>query len=341
MPAWQEPVHLICEQIPTDLPREDVLRSFRGDEDLVVLAGEWAGGGALVASDPQHRASARDDPFLTMTTMPKVIGQVPGAIGGGWFGYLGYQLGGNIEQLPDPPPRPTALPAFGLSYYDSLLRYDGTNDQWWFEALWSQDRAPVLERRLATIRTRLFGDPEPPRRYTCTQFLACPDAARHREAVERCIEYIWAGDIYQANICMRLEADFTGDPFELYLSGLLRLDPARSAYISGPWGAVASFSPELFLHRVGRQVRSAPIKGTGRRSSRPQDDEKQRAALEASEKDRAENVMIVDLMRNDLGRVCAAGSVSVPSLISAEDHPGLWHLVSVVTGQLHDGSDDT
>lgn len=340
MPDWPDPVRFIHEQLPTELQRDDVLRSFRGDTDLVVLAGDWADGGAIVASEPQYRAPVKDDPFLVMSTIPKVIGQEPGAIGGGWFGYLGYQLGGGVEQLPDPPPRPTALPAFSLAYYDHVLRYDGANDQWWFEALWSSERAPVLEQRLATIRTRLLGDPAPPRRYTCTQFQPCPDAARHRGAVERCIEYIRAGDIYQANICMRLEAEFTGDPFELYLSGLLALDPARSAYISGPWGAIASFSPELFLHRIGREVRTVPIKGTARRGSHRDEDEELRAALEVSEKDRAENVMIVDLMRNDLGRVCEAGSVRVPSLAGAQDHPGLWHLASVVTGQLHEGSDD-
>jgi anthranilate/para-aminobenzoate synthase component I len=97
---------------------------------------------------------------------------------------------------------------------------------------------------------------------------------------------------------------------------------------------VCSFSPELFLALRGRRVRTGPIKGTAPRSPAPADAEAQRRALEASPKDRAENVMIVDLMRNDLGRVCVPGTVRVPRLARAEAHPGLWHLVSEVVGEL-------
>jgi para-aminobenzoate synthetase / 4-amino-4-deoxychorismate lyase len=147
-----------------------------------------------------------------------------------------------------------------------------------------------------------------------------------------------AGGIFQANLCIRLEAGFTGDPLDLFCKGLERLEPPYTGFIGGPWGAVASLSPELFLRRNGRKVRTAPIKGTCPRS--PSAALEQRRRLLASAKDRAENVMIVDLMRNDLGRVCEFGSIRVPSLVQAEAHPGVWHLVSEVTGELREGDDD-
>src|SRR6202042_3670651 len=104
------------------------------------------------------------------------------------------------------------------------------------------------------------------------------------------------------------------------------------AFVAGPWGAVASLSPELFLERRGRRVRSAPIKGTRELGSR--------AELESSGKDHAENVMIVDLVRNDLGRVSTPGTVEVASLAQPQPHTGVWHLVSEVTGTLRDGVRD-
>src|SRR5262249_56452547 len=113
-----------------------------------------------------------------------------------------------------------------------------------------------------------------------------------------------------------------------------------AACLRMPGGAVASLSPELFLRRTGGAVVPRPIKGTHRRSAHRLRAVRQRAGLERSAKNRAENVMIVDLMRNDLSRVCAAGSVHVPRLMAAEAHPGLWHLVSEVRGTLGPSAGD-
>ena len=148
------------------------------------------------------------------------------------------------------------------------------------------------------------------------------------------MEYIWRGDIFQANICLRLEAGFGGDPLDAFCQAAAVLQPPYAAFLRVPGGAVASLSPELFLRRKGRTVLSRPVKGTHRRSPRPRQAARQRAELERSAKNRAENVMIVDLMRNDLSRVCAAGSVAVPRLLGVEPHPGVWHLVSDVRGTL-------
>ena len=161
-----------------------------------------------------------------------------------------------------------------------------------------------------------------------------PSAAGHELAVAAARERIHAGDLFQANVCLRLESRLEGDPLDLFAAGVEALAPDRAAFVGGPDGrAVASLSPELFLERRARRVRTAPIKGTRPRSDDP-------AELERSAKDRAENTMIVDLMRNDLGRVCAPGSVTVGALAQARAHAGVWHLVSEVSGELRDDAGD-
>ena len=167
-----------------------------------------------------------------------------------------------------------------------------------------------------------------------------PSASEHRAAVGRTVEYIRQGDIFQANICLRLEAAFRGDPLDLFCRAASELQPPYAAFLRLPGGDLASLSPELFLRRTGRTVLSRPIKGTSRRSACGRRAAAQRSELEKSAKNRAENVMIVDLMRNDLSRACVAGSVEVPRLLHAEAHPGVWHLVSDVRGSLDPQSGD-
>ena len=128
---------------------------------------------------------------------------------------------------------------------------------------------------------------------------------------------------------------------DLFCRGYSRLQPPYAAFMAASDSAVASFSPELFIRRIGREVQTKPIKGTSRRSGGSAEAEVQRARLENSGKDRAENVMIVDLMRNDLSRVCVPGSVLTPGLVQAEAHPGVWHLVSTVRGTLREECGDT
>jgi para-aminobenzoate synthetase / 4-amino-4-deoxychorismate lyase len=307
---------------------------LRGDRHPFALAGAWAGGGALIGSEPVRVADASQDPFALLDDQPVIEGNPPDDIvGGGWFGYLGYALGARLEPVPPPPPRPVPLPPFALAFYDHLLHLDA-DGRWWFEALWTDERDAALSDRLELLRARLsagtragpvtVGDFEP----------SPPAAAGHVAAVEACRERIAAGEIFQANICLRLEGRWQGDPLDLFAVTADRLRPRHAALVAGPWGSVCSLSPELFLRRRGRTVVSEPIKGTAARGERA------RADLAGSAKDRAENVMIVDLMRNDLGRVCEYSSVEVPALYEPRPAPGVWHLVSTVTGTLRSGMRD-
>ena len=128
-------------------------------------------------------------------------------------------------------------------------------------------------------------------------------------------------------MCTQFVGRLDGEPIEFFVDAVQRTSPARAAYLAGDWGAVASLSPELFLRRRGETVTSSPIKGTLPRHADP-------AALRASVKDVAETIMIVDLVRNDLGRVALTGTVTVPELLVVRPAPGVWHLVSTVSARV-------
>jgi para-aminobenzoate synthetase / 4-amino-4-deoxychorismate lyase len=306
----------------------------RGDARPFALAGSWAGGGAIVGSEPLCSGRPGDDPFELVTRQPDMSGAAGGeAVGGGWFGWLGYGLGARLEPVPPAPPRPVAQPPFALAFYDHVLRLD-PEGQWWFEALWSDDRQPDLEQRLALLRRRLAAGVERLPARLGTLRPAPPAGDGHVTAVARCKERIAAGEIFQANVCMRLEGRVEGGAFDLFAAAAEELRPAFAGVVGGEWGAVCSLSPELFLRRRGREVTSEPIKGTAPLG--PGGAER----LAGSAKDRAENVMIVDLMRNDLGRVCEYGSVRVVALQEPRRAPGVWHLVSTVAGRLREGASD-
>ncbi|MDX6732217.1 MAG: para-aminobenzoate synthetase / 4-amino-4-deoxychorismate lyase [Baekduia sp.] len=314
----------------------------RGDERPFAFTGRWAGAAALVGSEPVRVARDDEDPFALLDAQPAVDGAPDGFVGGGWFGMLGYGLGRRIETLSPPPPAPERLPDAVLAFHDHLLLLDG-DGRWWFEALWTDERAGALDARLAVLRARVAAgvrEPPDPVAVAPGPWWATPSPAGHARAVAACRERIAAGDLFQANLSLRLRASLQGDPVDLFTRGVAALSPDRAAWLSGPWGAVASLSPELFVERRGDEVRSAPIKGTRPRPADPAAAEAQRRELAAAPKDRAENVMIVDLMRNDLGRVCEPGSVRVTALAEVRAHAGVWHLVSEVAGRLRPGIGD-
>jgi aminodeoxychorismate synthase component I len=165
------------------------------------------------------------------------------------------------------------------------------------------------------------------------------ELASYRKAVEAIAEGIAAGELYQACLTYRVDEPFAGDPWRLYRA-LRERDPAPyAAYLELPEVAVVGSSPECFLRVSDGCVVSRPIKGTAPRGRDPVEDERASRALARSEKDRAENLMIVDLVRNDLGRVCTTGSVAVPELFAVEPYASVFQLVSTVTGELRGGCD--
>lgn len=320
------------------LSPEQVLSSLERRSDALgipgpaALTGDWFGSRAVLAPsvrlEPVDEAGGLPPAFGEEVAVDR--GDAPAdAVGGGWFGYLSYDLA-------DPSGRRGVLPRAVWGWADHVLRLDAAN-RWWFEAL-DQDTPPHGDGPAAADFERLLALPPAPVGSWQATTLRRPPADEHRRAVRACIHSIEAGELFQANVCTRFAGTFDGEPSALFAEGVRRLHPARAAYLAGPWGAAVSMSPELFLDRRGTDVRSTPIKGTRPRSG-PDDDGPRR--LRASVKDVAENVMITDLVRNDLGRVCATGSVHVPELLAVRPAPGVWHLDSTVVGTLGRGTDDT
>ncbi len=276
----------------------------RGLAPPAALIGDWFSSGAVIA------------PSLTVS--PVAVGEVfdvpqggasSGAVGGGWFGYLSYPDAGADG-------RPGRIPEAAGGWTECVLRQDG-DGQWWYESLSGAALSGWIAEALR--------NPLPPRDFDITWGDADRDA--HRGGVLDCLEAIAAGEIYQACVCTQFAGRLDGAPVDFFVDAVERTSPARAAYLAGDWGAVASLSPELFLRRAGEAVTSSPIKGTLPRTADP-------AALRASVKDVAENIMIVDLVRNDLSRVAVTGSVTVSELLAVRPAPGVWHLVSTVSARV-------
>lgn len=276
----------------------------RGLAPPAALIGEWFGSGAVIAPALAAEPVSEDRVF----DVPPGAADA-GAIGGGWFGYLSYPDAG-ADGLA------ARIPEAAGGWTECVLRQD-RDGHWWYESL---SDTPLSGWVAEAVRKPLSPD-----QFRVTWDHADRDA--HRRGVLDCLEAIAAGEIYQACVCTQFAGQLDGAPIDFFVDAVERTSPARAAYVAGDWGAVASLSPELFLRRAGDAVTSSPIKGTLPRTADP-------AALRASAKDVAENIMIVDLVRNDLSRVAVTGSVTVPELLAVRPAPGVWHLVSTVTARV-------
>jgi para-aminobenzoate synthetase/4-amino-4-deoxychorismate lyase len=275
VPADQ-PVRVTCEPLDWDFSTADVMRLVRADAHPAALLGAWAAGSDIVCSQPTAIRCEPEPPWDALDeAWPAADSADRAVFAGGWIGYLGFGLSGQV--LPVPPPGGNRqLPSWWLGYYDHVLRRDRASGRWFFEALRTPGRAEALDARLAELRRRAAATRPQPRPYACGAFGLIPGAAAHRSAVRRTVDYIRQGDIFQANICLRLEASFDGDPLDAFCAAVTRLDPPYAAYLRpSAEGAVVSLSPELFLRREGSTVLSRPIKGT---SSRPAGDQEGAAA---------------------------------------------------------------
>ena len=274
------------------------------------LTGDWFGALAVIAPSLSVRPVAADDAFAVQPGTPGTDVAHSAAVGGGWFGYLSYPDAGADG-------RANRIPETAGGWTDCVLRRD-RDGHWWYESL---SGAPMPD----WLTTALAAPPAPA--HDCRIDWRPADREAHRGGVLACLEAIRAGEVYQACICTQFSGTLTGSPLDFFIDGVARTSPDRAAYVAGPWGAVASLSPELFLRRRGAVVMSSPIKGTLPLDAWP-------SALRASAKEVAENIMIVDLVRNDLGRVAITGTVTVPELLVVRRAPGVWHLVSTVAARV-------
>lgn len=281
-----------------------------------------------------------DNPFKVLNEIFPVhgLGKLPDDLpfAGGALGYLGYELAGHLERLPPPRGDRFQLPELCLFFPSLVVIRDRLKRE---DYLLTCKATPSgVSKKLRDLARQ----PEAPVQtgallYSAGQLSANFSRSAYLGIVEQARRYIHQGDIYQVNLSQRFRYGFHGDPYFLF-TRLLAENPAPYfAYINGGNFAVISTSPERFVKRRGQVVESRPIKGTRPRHADPEQDAAQRAELLASVKDSAELVMIVDLVRNDLSRVCQPGTVKVEEHRRIEGYRNVYHMVSVITGQLRSG----
>ncbi len=295
--------------------------------------------GRTEISDRGSKKLSMEDPFdlLRKMLLPLEV-ENPLPFMGGAIGYFGYDLGLAPSGI-DSTGKDIDFPDLAVGIYDWAIVVDhlgktahlasncrdmGTKTIW--NELIERLSSPARHPRKAAFR--LTGKIE-----------AAPSLDEYGIAFAKIKEYIASGDCYQVNLAQCFEAPFTGDPWTLYRAFRAASPAPYSAYFSNPHCRILSASPERFLERHGSRVQTRPIKGTRPRSSDPTIDARLARSLAESPKDRAENLMIVDLLRNDLGKVCATGTVRVDKLFEIEHFASVHHMVSTISGHL-DASHD-
>ncbi len=293
-------------------------------------------------------ASFQGDPFSALGQLQADYGiseeMSPGApFSGGLVGYIGYETAHAVEDLPDEGLDDLDLPDLAFIVIDEVLVHDHVSGKTQLVVTGRGHteeeacaNAETRTRELEKLVTQWSPSPETPRsEHPPETIRAHFTRETYMLAVERCRQHILAGDVFEICLTHRLEADLTMHPWQLY-KRLRAINPAPFAsYLHFPNFQVVSASPERFLKLdENRQIESRPIKGTRPRGDNPWDDQRLRDELQNSEKDRSENVMIVDLVRNDIGKMAEIGSVQVPELLVVEPYATVFQLVSTITGQL-------
>jgi len=266
---------------------------------------------------------------------------------GGVVGYFSYDLCHFIEKLPTKAIDDLNLPECYLGFYDAIVAFDQLEGKAYlistgFPEMEEVRRQKRVEARLNELRNRVIFAPPPPddKEAIDENKPTLKSNFSHEgylEAVAKAREYIGAGDIFQVNLSQRLEVELNTTPYELY-KRLRKINPAPFAnYFNFDGVSIVGASPERFLKVRGNRVETRPIKGTKPRGKTQEEDKALAESLQKSVKDRAENIMIVDLERNDIGRVCRYGTVKVTELAILETYPTVFHLTSTVVGQLREG----
>ncbi|MFQ5489076.1 MAG: aminodeoxychorismate synthase component I [Phycisphaerae bacterium] len=355
MNARSNPAFARCRTRPVDSSATvaDVLVSLSRRSGAAVLESsaphQLDGRFSILACDPVHTLSVPTDHPAPLDALaaelarfPVVAGPATGPFCGGWIGYISYETGLSVEGL-----RPTTrndidLPALRFTLYDTAGVFDHAAGRWQVVGVdWPGDSGidrPALDERLDDLSDLIASaQPAPEPDFTDPIGPApTPNVTRREylQAVDRVQAFIRTGDVYQVNFTQRFSTSTTTNPWDLYRR-LRRANPAPfAALLQWDDRAILSASPELFLDLRGHRVITRPIKGTRPRTGDPGLDAIRRRELPASDKDRAELAMIVDLLRNDLGRVCRYGSVEVLASAELETHPTVYHLVGTVTGLL-------
>jgi para-aminobenzoate synthetase component 1 len=327
--------------------------SFLGSEPFLVMNSR---GSEITLIRGQDHEVQHGNPFDTMGKLLESYKleycPTPVPFVGGAVGYFGYDLCHFIERLPSTAIDDFKLPECYFAFYDAIFAFDHLEGRAYLVATGfpEMDEGQRLKRakmKLEDMKTWLHPRHSvivPSRSHAQNEEIHLMSNFAPEEyikSVSRVREYIAAGDVFQVNLSQRFQADLEIPPYELYKI-LRRVNPAPFAsYLHFDGVAIVSASPERFLRVQGDLVETRPIKGTRPRGSDPDEDQSLAQELTRSIKDRAENVMIVDLARNDLGRVCRYSTIKVTELAVLETFPTVFHLTSTITGRLHRSKSDT
>ncbi len=293
----------------------------------------------VTLSDGTAPFSVQDDPFAVLARYCPVDGTeaaTPGLpFSGGAIGYFGYELLHPANHLDHSDKPELGVPDMLVGIYDWAVIVDNQTAR---TVLVCRDVEATRQRELLQMLTAASTTPAQPFALLAP-FESNFSKAEYIKRFQRIIDYIHAGDCYQVNLAQCFTAQCAGDSWAAWQHLQGKVNAPFAAYLEDGVRAVLSFSPERFLRVHNGEVLTQPIKGTRPRSFEPLHDVANRLDLEGSDKDRAENLMIVDLLRNDLGRVCATGSVSVENLFETQSFTNVHHLVSTIKGRLDDARD--
>ena len=313
-----------------DLGRYDILVA----RPMVTL--ETTGDETLVVDVINNKkTNSNKDPFLLVKEyLGKQESNLSGLpFCGGAVGYFSYDLGRKIEVLPELAKQDVHLPDMAIGIYDWAVIVDHHLRRSWLASHCHFEETKEQWSQLQQLFSSEINEDEKTFQIK-SDVQSNMSKADYEKAFDKIKNYILEGDCYQVNLAQRFSADFDGNSWSAYLK-LRQCNPAPyAAYINIPAGSVLSSSPERFLLVNGDQVETKPIKGTKPRSNFAYEDKALAVSLLESEKDRAENLMIVDLLRNDISKTCESGSVSVPKLFALESYASVHHLVSTISGRL-------
>lgn len=286
-------------------------------------------------NDNGHEKTSTEDP---LQLLEHYLGEKANNLSGlpfcgGAVGYLAYDLGRRLEALPEISNQDINMPEMAVGIYDWSLIIDHHLRRVWLASFCHYDKTESRWQELQDLFSTPDSDEVKGYRIT-SDVKSNLTREQYGLAFDKVKKYIRDGDCYQVNLSQRFSAGFEGNSWSTYLK-LRDVNPAPyAAYLNLPSGAVLSSSPERFLRVTDNQVETKPIKGTKHRSVFAYEDKALAVCLLESEKDRAENLMIVDLLRNDISKVCESGSVVVPKLFALETYATVHHLVSTITGRL-------
>ncbi|MEH6451535.1 MAG: aminodeoxychorismate synthase component I [Psychromonas sp.] len=291
----------------------------------------------LLSTDDSDPLKLLENKRLKLFNQQKIESDIPFL--GGALGYFSYELGYQFEKITNANvPSGLKLPEMAIGLYDWALITDHQNQQLSLvvHRCKNDDRElnDLWQTRFDWLNAILTTQTQNAQFSLMSNWQANMDRKSYAQNFEKVQQYILDGDCYQVNLAQRFKASYQGDEYEAYQALFTENRPPFAAFLRLPQQAILSLSPERFIKLDNNIVESKPIKGTMPRFKDKIKDDKSKQALISSEKDRSENLMIVDLLRNDIGRVCKAGTISVPKLFAIESYPAVHHLVSTVLGEL-------